>query len=95
MNKYKYHTRADSNNYYNVYSFSLDPETFQPSGAFNQSIIDVFSIEIVFNKKKLLNYLKTVGKLFSLNDINVTLNLNTVEYNILRYQSGLSGLLFI
>jgi hypothetical protein len=95
LNKYKYHTKSDSTNYYNVYSFALDPENIMPTGAFNQSMINLYSIEIVFDKQKLLNYLKNILVLFDLNNITVTLNLNTIEYNIVRYQSGLSGLLFI
>lgn len=90
INKYKYNTKSISN-IYNTYSFALYPEKFQPSGAINMSKIKTFTIELIIDKNKLLNYI-TID---NLNKINISVNLNTLEYNIIRYQSGLSGLLFL
>jgi hypothetical protein len=90
INKYKYNTKSISN-IYNTYSFAFHPEKFQPSGAINMSKIKIFTIELIIDKNKLLNYVT----MDNLNKINISVNLNTLEYNIIRYQSGLSGLLFL
>jgi len=97
INPYKYNTRAySSNNYfYNVYSFGLEPENFQPTGAFNLSKFNIFTIELIIDKNKLYNYINNFSNLYDLNRLTITMNLNTLEYNLVRYQSGLSGLLFV
>jgi hypothetical protein len=95
INPYKYHSRAIANNYYNVYSFALEPEDFQPTGAMNLNPYQVFTIEIIMDKKGLVDYLNNINTLYGLNKLSININLNTVNYNLVRYQSGLSGLLFI
>jgi hypothetical protein len=97
LNSYKYNTRAysNSNYFYNVYSFALEPENFQPTGAFNLSKFNVFTVELEIDRNKLYNYINNFGTLYNLNKLTMTMNLNTLEYNLVRYQSGLSGLLFV
>ena len=97
LNSYKYNTKAydTSHSIFNVYSFALEPEDFQPTGAMNMSNINIFTIEIVIDKNKLYNYIHNFDTLYNLNNLNITMNLNTLEYNFIRYQSGLSGLLFV
>lgn len=95
VNQYKYNTRANANGYFNVYSFALEPEQFQPSGAFNMSTINTFTIELLIDKNKLVSYFNNFNILYNINDLSIIMNLSTLEYNFIRYQSGLSGLLFI
>ena len=47
------------------------------------------------DKLKILNYLDSLNILYDINQIFIKINLSTIEYNIIRYQSGLAGLLFI
>jgi len=95
LNPYRYNTKVILNKKYNTYSFSLEPTLFQPSGAINMSNIKTFTIQIKIDKIKLLLYLKNLNILFNLKTINLEMNLTTFEYNFIRYQSGLSGILFI
>ena len=95
INLYKYNTKAELKKSYNAYSFALEPEEFQPTGAINMSKINTFTIQIEIDKIKILEYLNTLSILFDLNDVKITMKLNTIEYNLVRYQSGLAGLLFV
>lgn len=95
LNPYKYNTKTLLNKNYNTYSFGLEPTEFQPNGAFNMSNIKTFTIQIEINTNKLMNYIKNLNVLFDLNNLNFEIELSTFEYNLIRYQSGLSGLLFI
>lgn len=95
LNPYRYNTRADANNNLNVYSFALEPEEFQPTGAINLNLYKVFSIQITMDKNALVNYLGNTNTLFNLKKLAIQINLTTIQYNLVRYQSGLSGLLFI
>jgi hypothetical protein len=95
LNPYKYNTRVMLDKKYNTYSFALEPTLFQPSGAINMSNINTFTIQIRLNKIKLLRYLQTFNILFDLNKLSMRINMTTFEYNIVRYQSGLAGILFI
>ena len=95
LNPYKYNTKVKLEKYYNTYSFGLEPLLFQPSGAINMSNYKIFRIQIQIDKQKLVNYLKNFNILFNLKNLYLKIFLTTYEYNILRYQSGLGGLLFI
>jgi hypothetical protein len=95
LNPYRYNIKVDLTKGYNVYSFALEPTMFQPSGAINMSNYNIFKIQVQLDKRKLLNYLKKFNTLFNLNDLNIQMNLTTFEYNFVRYQSGLAGLLFV
>jgi hypothetical protein len=95
INPNKYHSRAKADNIYNVYSFALQPEDFQPTGAMNLNTVKVFTIEVILDKNGLVDFINTTNKLYNLNKLAIEINLNTVNYNFIRYQSGLSGLLFI
>ena len=67
-----------TNNYIYMYSFSLDPENVQPSGTCNFSKID----NVVLNLD------------FTANIPDGTINVYAMNYNILRIQSGMAGILF-
>ena len=95
LNLYNNNTKIDLNKNYYAYSFGLEPEEFQPTGAINMSKLSIFSIELYIDKQKLINFLKSLNIIFKLEDIYLKINLNTIEYNHIRYQSGLAGLLFI
>jgi hypothetical protein len=95
INPYKYNTRFKLNKNYNTYSFGLEPTSFQPTGAINMSNYNTLTIQIQIDKNKLIYYLKNLDILFNLSDLNLKMKLTTFEYNIVRYQSSLAGLLFI
>ena len=75
--QYKFHS-SGSNNYFYVYSFSLEPEKSQPSGSCNFSKIDnaVLSLDMVPNIP------------------DGMVNVYAINYNILRIQNGMAGIMF-
>ena len=91
INTYKYNTRSNPDSIYNSYSYSFDPEAFQPTGAFNMSNCYKYGIIVVLDYQKLLNY---IGGYKNLKQMSIQMDLFTYEYNILRFQSGIAGLLF-
>ena len=56
---------------------------------------NTFRIQLVIDKNKFLKYFGTINNSTNLDTIMITLNLTTLEYNLVRYQSGLAGLLFM
>ena len=50
-----------------------------------------FGIQLVINKPKILEYIKGYG---NLEKLSINMKLYTLEYNILRFQSSIGGLLF-
>lgn len=66
-----------------VYSFGLNPMEHQPSGCINMSRLDDVSLVIKFMDK----YIK------SIND-SVYVGVYTVQYNVLRFMSGMAGVAF-
>lgn len=66
----------------NMYSFSLHPAEFQPSGSCNMSAID--NIKLFLNLDKSIN-----------NDNPGHLKVYGVCYNILKIESGLGGVVFV
>ena len=74
----QYHTSIP-NNYIYVYSFSLNPEDYQPSGSCNFSRFDNKQLEIEFVD----------------NIPNSELKIFAINYNILRITQGLGGLAYI
>ncbi len=95
LNPYKYNTKVILDKNYNTYSFALEPTDFQPSGAINMSNYNIFRIQIQIDKLKFLKYLNEINLIFNLKDINFKMFLTTYEYNVVRYQSSLAGLLFV
>lgn len=95
LNPYKYNTKVNLDKNYNTYSFALEPTEFQPTGAINMSNYKTFRIQIQIDKQKFFKYLNDINTLFNLKDINFKILFTTYEYNIVRYQSSLAGLLFI
>ena len=72
------HTRTPTRYIYN-YSFSIDPENYQPTGQVNMSRI----ANTMFNM-----YLSEAS------DYNRTIKIYVKSYNVLRVETGLTGLLF-
>ena len=70
----------DVTNPIHMYSFSLKPADHQPSGTCNMSRID--------------NALLSITSSLSSGDINQTLNVYALNYNVLRIMSGMGGLAF-
>jgi hypothetical protein len=80
VQNYQFHNRY-SNKYIYTYSFSLHPEKQQPSGTCNMS---KFTNIILYIDYKLINH--------SQNDM--ILKVYATNYNILRINSGMGGLVF-
>jgi hypothetical protein len=91
INAYKYNTRSNPDLNYYSYSFAFTPETLQPSGAYNMSNTGKFWISLVLDYTKILKY---VGGYNNSKQLSIKMNLFTYEYNILRFQSGIAGLLY-
>jgi hypothetical protein len=72
------HHSCGTTQYIHVYSFALNPEGTQPSGTSNFSKLDNVSLNLVSNP--------------SIQDGYVSIY--AVNYNILRIQSGMAGLMF-
>lgn len=70
---------VSSSNGINMYSFSLNPKDYQPSGSLNFSQIDDTYIQLTLNKK--INYQNTV-----------IVRGYGLQYNIFRVTNGLGGL---
>ena len=63
----------------NVYSFALEPEKHQPSGTCNFSRIDNTTLNVNLNESPV---------------DNSTINIYTVNYNVLRVMSGMAGVAY-
>jgi hypothetical protein len=94
LNPYRYNTRVEYNNNINTYSFAFEPEKFQPTGTINMDKYNTFRIQILIDKSKFVNYFGYFNYISNLDTMTLTLKLSTLEYNLIRYQSGLAGLLF-
>jgi hypothetical protein len=77
---YKYHTNVPSTRGINVYSFAFEPEEYQPSG-----FID-------FTRLSSENKLVTLELSFD-TAITGTVKLFAVNYNMIRYDCGMAGIL--
>jgi len=75
---YQHHTHGPKDGIY-VYSFSIEPEKFQPSGSCNMSRINniILYLETIFNDNMIYN-----------------VTLYAVNYNVLRIMAGMGGLAF-
>jgi hypothetical protein len=74
-----YHTKAPNHSFY-VYSFALDPEEYQPTGQVNMSRIN--NVRLVLNLRSDTSGTKKTVKVYAQN------------YNIMKIQSGVAGVLF-
>ena len=95
LNPYRYNTRVEEFNNVNTYSFAFKPELFQPTGALNMNKYNTLRLQLILDKQQFLNYFGGIMNITNLDTIMMTINLSTLEYNLLRYQSGLAGLLFM
>lgn len=80
LENYLYHTSYIQEGI-NIYSFSIDPENYQPHGSCNFSKIDDLTLDLSFNSS--VSY-----------DNPLILKIFCYNYNILRITKGLGGLLF-
>ena len=69
---------SGTNNYIYMYSFALEPENAQPSGTCNFSKLDNVVLSLDFTQ----------------NIPDGLINVYAINYNILRIQNGMSGLMF-
>lgn len=72
------HHSCGTNQYIHVYNFALNPEGIQPSGTSNFSKLDNVSLNLICNP----------------NIQNGYINIYAINYNILKIQSGMAGLMF-
>lgn len=79
---YAYHTRTPDDGI-NVYSFSLNPEKHQPSGQCNMSRLSNAVLNLEFNKE-IFDNAPDLSRI-------VNLRIYTINYNILRFISGMAG----
>ena len=70
----------------NVYSFALKPEEHQPSGTCNFSRIDNATLQVDLGTYNVNSTASNIGS-----SSNSTLNIYTVNYNVLRVMSGMAG----
>jgi hypothetical protein len=73
----------------NVYSFALKPEDHQPSGTCNFSRIDNATLQVDLGKYNAADS-SYVGSFIGTSS-NSTVNIWTVNYNVLRVMSGMAG----
>ena len=83
---YVHHTNSQLNGPL-IYSFSINPEKFQPSGACNFTNIKDVRLEIDF--KKIYNY-----EVKNKQNVKYNLKLYSTTYNILKINDGICQLLF-
>lgn len=94
LTTYRYNIRAPVIKYYS-YSFALQPDLFQPSGAINMSCNEYFGINVFIDKNKLINFLKNNNiETNNFKKISLKMSLFVHGYNIIRYQSGLCNVLY-
>ena len=79
LQPYQYHTRVPRNFIY-LYSFCFQPEIHQPTGTCNFSRLDNASLELTLNECVIQK--------------NTQLNIYATNYNVLRIDAGISGLLY-
>ena len=73
-----------------VYSFSLNPDDFQPSGACNFSRVNNFKLHIDLGIKFGVKEIPTTTT-DNVNYFNYNFNIYAVHYNILKIASGLGA----
>ena len=79
LNPIHSHTGISSNNFIYMYSFSINPESFQPSGSCNFSRFDSKDLAIEFEDDITASEVKVYA----------------VNYNILRISKGMGGVAYI
>jgi hypothetical protein len=82
---YKYHTKTPSDGI-NIFSFSLMPEEYQPSGTANLSTYKYKSFQFQLNQK-LIDYITK-------NNDTLIIKTYALGYNILTFKNGMAGLVF-
>ena len=78
---YQHHENVPTNAGINVYSFALKPEEHQPSGTLNMSRIDTAVLNLNLNASYTAN-------------LDKSLHVYAVNYNVLRILSGMGGLAY-
>ena len=87
---YQHHTRIPYDHWLGMYSFCLQPEEFQPSGALNFSRIDNATLKLDFKPTETGNP-NNQGEHVTKSR---TVYVYAVNYNVLRILSGMGGLAF-
>ena len=86
VNMYKYHTSFTDNNIY-LYSFSLYPEQYQPSGSCNLGIITYKQINIITDSNQIL-----INKIYQ---SKINLYMYGTILNLLSIHNGFAKVLYI
>jgi hypothetical protein len=89
---YLYHTKATCEPIY-TYSFSLEPEKYQPSGSCNFSRLNNIVFDIELQETPINNKDVKLGKNVS-RDYEYNGEFYVVNYNILRISNGMAGIVF-
>tara|TARA_B110000967_G_scaffold209476_1_gene265828 strand:+ start:1859 stop:3292 length:1434 start_codon:yes stop_codon:yes gene_type:complete len=76
------------------YSFSLYPESTQPSGSLNFSKLENALLTFGLNKGKNWDYKTLATPLVDSLNSNKTVSIYALNYNVLRIMSGMAGLVF-
>lgn len=87
LQPFQHHKRKIKNGIH-VYSFSLKPDDFQPSGACNFSRVNNFKLHI---DPGIQSGEKEIPKVNGVNHFNYNFNIYAVHYNILKIASGLGA----
>jgi len=98
MQPYQHHTSMPNNQIY-TYSFSLNPEQYQPSGTCNFSRIKTIELEMLLKNtplKDIKNNPNNQNLSYKMitHDYHYDLDFYIVNYNVLKIMSGLAGLVF-
>uniref|UniRef100_A0A6C0DA96 Major capsid protein n=1 Tax=viral metagenome TaxID=1070528 RepID=A0A6C0DA96_9ZZZZ len=75
----------------NVYSFALKPEDHQPSGTCNFSRIDNATLQVRLGLRNTDGDSAYLANYLGGSNSNSSLNIYTVNYNVLRVMSGMAG----
>ena len=78
----------------NVYSFSLKPEDHQPSGSCNFSRIDNATLNVSIGLGNSVGDSNYLANYVGGNNSSSSLNIYTVNYNVLRVMSGMAGVAY-
>jgi hypothetical protein len=85
---YQHDLKIDKKGVY-VYSFSLDPTKYQPSGACNMSRVKNIQLEL-----ETVDVKRTLQNGENVPEYKFNVSVYSVNYNILRIMSGMAGLSF-
>jgi hypothetical protein len=90
---FQHHTGKSLKGVY-LYSFSLKPDEYQPSGSINFSEIEKVTLNVETTIPRTLNKIVTNENQNIIFSHNYSINIYVINYNILRITSGRGGLVY-